>query len=143
MDRMIKDASTGRFVRHKTPNICSMSECGVKAHGLGFCSRHYNRVRRWGDPLAMKKRADGTGTFHNGYLMIRVGGDPIFQHRHIMEKHLGRKLLRSEIVHHKNGDRLDNRVSNLQVMLRSKHPLHHQHVLHNLKLGPQNPRKRA
>lgn len=38
-----------------------------------------------------------------------------------MEKHLGRKLLRKEIVHHINENRLDNRLKNLQLVSRSEH----------------------
>ena len=42
-------------------------------------------------------------------------------HRTLMEKHIGRKLLPTEIVHHINFDKLDNRIENLQIVSRSEH----------------------
>lgn len=36
--------------------------------------------------------------------------------RAIMEVHLGRALLKSEAIHHINGDQRDNRVENLEVV---------------------------
>jgi hypothetical protein len=44
-----------------------------------------------------------------------------YAHRVVVEKHLGRKLKRSEHVHHLNGDTTDNRLENLQVLKASKH----------------------
>ena len=38
-----------------------------------------------------------------------------------MEKKLGRKLLRKECVHHKNGITIDNRIENLEVMTLAEH----------------------
>lgn len=39
----------------------------------------------------------------------------VYEHRHMMEKHLGRYLREGEEVHHKNGNTLDNQFSNLQL----------------------------
>lgn len=47
------------------------------------------------------------------------------EHRIIMETHLGRKLRYNEIVHHKNENRKDNRLENLEVQMRGDHARYH------------------
>ena len=61
-----------------------------------------------------------------GYKQTTRNSKNIRFHRLIMENKLGRKLKNNEVVHHINGNKLDNRIKNLRVMLKKKHDeLHH------------------
>lgn len=53
----------------------------------------------------------------NGYVLA---------HRIVAENHLGRLLLKDEVVHHVNENKKDNKPSNLRVMLKSGHARRHQ-----------------
>jgi hypothetical protein len=51
-----------------------------------------------------------------GYKLQWVDGRQVREHRLVAEKMLARKLLKGEVVHHKNHDRLDNRPANLEIL---------------------------
>ena len=67
-------------------------------------------------------RWNGGTTFDGRYRLVLARGHSnanthgyVYGHRPVMSRHLGRPLLRSEIVHHRNLVRTDNRLVNLEL----------------------------
>lgn len=108
-------------------NKCIVKDCSNKTHGKRYCPKHYYRWFNYRDPLKTKWRPKGSGQIFHGYKLITVNGKQVREHRVIMEQHLGRKLkpFPQEVVHHKNGNTLDNRIKNLKLTTQRLHNSNH------------------
>lgn len=126
--------------RYGPDDICLVDNCERRARSRGFCVYHVQRFyaglidaegKCLREPTYGRPRKKNPRWKSNGYIMVRAPEDHpfrskdgmIFEHRLMMEQEIGRPLNPWEIVHHKNGERADNRIKNLELMERRRHPV--------------------
>lgn len=111
---------------------CSLDDCDTKHWALGYCAKHYQRFKKYGDAKhAVKVREHPEGTrrvYRSGYVEVRAPSHPnagkngwVLEHRMVMAALIGRPLRTHETVHHRNGVKTDNRPANLELWV-SRHP---------------------
>jgi HNH endonuclease len=132
---MDDSASGGSVVR-----TCSVEGCGRKHYGRGFCGKHYQKWREFGDPKHGKEYGAGY-LDKDGYLMLPQRGRRAV-HIDVVERVLGKKLPENAVVHHIDGNRLNNANSNLLVCHdRAYHNILHRRERALNEYGNANARK--
>ena len=124
--------------RKKTRIGNCQNGCNKEVHSRGLCKSCYRKLhyiehekeRRYPNGIS-KERESLVGSIKSnsyGYILQKVekgkgftNRDWVLQHRYVMEQFLGRKLQTFESVHHKNGNKTDNRLENLELWI-SKQP---------------------
>lgn len=126
---------TSDYVR-STRKVCP--KCGGKKEFNALACR---ACASWAKPLAGRTGTEhpawkgGTRVDKDGYIKTYAPDHPwprkggyVFEHVRVIELHLGRRLVRPEVVHHKNHTRTDNRLENLEVTTAGEHSKHHRRL---------------
>lgn len=100
--------------------------CKKTFRPVRITSKYCSRPCMWANNGKSNKRTGSSWINQKGYLEIRLWQDDqtsirMTYHRYVMEKHLGRTLESWEDVHHIDGDKLNNNISNLMVVSHQEH----------------------
>lgn len=146
MGQICKIHGCKNILNKTSGRICQMHRSRFHRHGDYEISRNWPNLKK-GQPLVSPL----------GYMRININGKRVLQHRYVMEQHIGRTLSPSEKIHHVNGNKVDNRIENLELIknqslhmknkhkdiwrIRTKRPPFSTEIINNILHRLDSPRK--
>ena len=94
---------------------CLYEGCEKGVRNKGLCNKHIQRSKSITRKARNFAKVGDVRMYEDGYIREKTESGWKSQHRIIMEKQIGRPLLKEENVHHINGIRNDNRIENLEL----------------------------
>lgn len=122
----------GRSGKKKQYNPTRCPECMKEFHvapstmklrknGMKFCSQRCKKLHMSKNKTPWGFKFENADKTSNPRKRIQINKKRVYEHRWLMEQHIGRDLLKNEHVHHINGDPKDNRIENLQIVSPNEH----------------------
>ena len=105
------DFRKGIYECDNCKRIFERFKCRTKKYKRNLCSRKCHRK-------FIEKSVKNQPAFKNG----------VASYRKIIEEHFNKKLKPNEIIHHVDGNRINNDIENLKITTRSEHPNLHPEV---------------
>lgn len=111
---------------------CTVDGCEGRPSARGWCQKHYARWRAHGDPTVTERDYGSYRvTSPDGYIRIWCPGHPAahadgyaLEHRKVVID-AGIEIPDGWHVHHRNHDKTDNRLENLEVLSPAEHQSEH------------------
>lgn len=123
-----KKYASGMSMR-EIADIIGITPSGVRKYFLKYgIERRSNSGYASVDPTYSVNWNGGRHVASNGYVEIKVKGHPrqnkrgyVYEHQFVMEQHIGRLLKKGEVVHHIDGNKQNNDISNLMLLTNEEH----------------------
>lgn len=121
--------------------LCNIKGCGSKYYSMGYCSKHYRRWQRHGNPLMVLERSGGStgGELHWNWR----GGTSKYPRYNIMRKQRLILFMNNPkcemcgkiatLIHHKDKNRANHKLANLMTVCVRCHMSFHKDELKKCK----------